>query len=121
MGFKIDVNGGYADFVMHQLYENKRPNPLELVFIMPVSDTFTLNKIEVDFVLFDGSIKTIVSRVEVRSKAEKKYEDKVAAGQTAILASLPKIDDRQIQKTMRIQLGNMPPKSIAFLRAYCNQ
>ena len=55
---------------MHQLYENKSENPLELVFIMPLSDTFTLNKIEVDFVLDDGSVKTIVSRIEEREQAE---------------------------------------------------
>ena len=55
---------------MHQLYENKSENPLELLFVMPISDTFTLNKIEVDFVLGDGSVKTIVSRIEERQKAE---------------------------------------------------
>ena len=69
VGFKINVNEGFADFVMHQLYENESENPLEIVFMMPLSDTFTINKLEVDFVLSDGSVKTIVSRIEEKIKA----------------------------------------------------
>ena len=78
MGFKINVNEGFADFVMHQLYENESENPLEILFMMPLSDTFTLNKIEIDFVLDDGSVKSIASKIEVREKAEEIFEDKVA-------------------------------------------
>ena len=54
---------------MHQLYENESENPLEIVFMMPLSDTFTINKLEVDFVLSDGSVKTVVSRIEEKIKA----------------------------------------------------
>ena len=46
--------------------------------MMPLSDTFTLNKIEIDFVLDDGSVKSIASKIEVREKAEEIFEDKVA-------------------------------------------
>ena len=63
---------------MHQLYENERENPIEILFMMPLSDTFTLNKIEIDFVLDDGSVKSIESKIEVREKAEEIFEDKVA-------------------------------------------
>ena len=69
VGFSIDVCQGYADFVMHQLYENRSENPLEVLFMMPYSETFTLNKIEVDFDLPDGTRKQIVSRVTEREAA----------------------------------------------------
>ena len=69
VGFKINVNKGVADFVMHQLYRNESENPLEIVFMMPISDTFTINKLEVDFVLSDNSVKTVVTRIEEKIKA----------------------------------------------------
>ena len=54
---------------MHQLYENESDDPLEITFVMPLSDTLTLEKIEIDFVLSDGSVRNIVSKIEVRDKA----------------------------------------------------
>ena len=55
---------------MHQLYENESDNPLEVLMMMPLSDTFTINKLEIDFVLSDGSVTTVVSRVEEKQKAQ---------------------------------------------------
>ena len=80
MGFKINANEGFADFVMHQLYENESDEPLEIQFMMPLSDTFTINKIEIDFVLGDGKVKSVVSRVEEKTKAQEVYENKVSQG-----------------------------------------
>ena len=55
---------------MHQLYENESEDPLEILFMMPLSDTFTLNKIEIDFVLSDGTVKKVASKIDAREKAE---------------------------------------------------
>ena len=55
---------------MHQLYENVSDDPLKILFVMPLSDTFTLDRIEIDFVLNDGSVKNIASKTEVKEKAE---------------------------------------------------
>ena len=66
--------------MMHQLYENESDNPLEVLMMMPLSDTFTINKIEIDFVLSDGSVTTVVSRVEEKQKAQELYEDKMIQG-----------------------------------------
>ena len=85
------MNQGFADFVLHQLYENKEDAPLEIVFKMPLSDTFTLNQIVIDFTLEDGKKKQIVTKVADRQKAEEQYEDKVAQGKTALLATLPAV------------------------------
>ena len=89
--------------------------------MMPLSDTFTINKLEIDFVLSDGSVTTVVSRVEEKQKAQQLYEDKMIQGQTAVMATLPKITPSMSKKMLKIQLGNMPAQSKAFLRAYCNQ
>ena len=48
--------------------------------MMPLSDTFTINKIEIDFVLGDGKVKSVVSRVEEKTKAQEVYENKVSQG-----------------------------------------
>ena len=66
--------------MMHQLYENESDSPLEVLMMMPLSDTFTINKIEIDFVLSDGSVTTVVSRVEEKQKAQELYEDKMIQG-----------------------------------------
>ena len=56
--------------------------------MMPLSDTLTLNKIEIDFVLSDGSVKSIASKFEAKEKAKQIFEDKVAQGKTAVLATV---------------------------------
>ena len=58
---------------------------------MPLSETFTLNQIVIDFTLEDGKTKQIVTKVADRQKAEEQYEDKVAQGKTALLATLPAV------------------------------
>ena len=63
---------------MHQLYENESDEPLEIQFMMPLSDTFTINKIEIDFVQSDGEVKSVVSRIEEKAKAQEVYETKIS-------------------------------------------
>ena len=107
--------------MIHQLYENESDDPLEITFVMPLSDAFFLDKIEIDFVLSDGSVKSIVSKIETREKAEQDFQD-FAQGKTAVeLSDLAKTKAKFPKNTIRITLGNMPPNSKAFLRAYCNQ
>ena len=54
---------------LHQLYENNSDHPLETLFMMPYSDSFSLSKIIVDFKLQDGTTATIETRVAEREKA----------------------------------------------------
>jgi hypothetical protein len=53
--FTADIVSGYADLIFHQKYENTGEDPLEIDFMMPVSDSFTISKIVIDFTLEDGS------------------------------------------------------------------
>jgi len=48
--------------------------------MMPYSDSFTLNKIIVDFTLSDGTIKTLETKVTEREIAQAKYTDAVSSG-----------------------------------------
>ncbi len=55
--FEVEISMGYADMVLHQIYENTNDHPLETLFMMPYTDTFTLSKIIVDFTLADGTVR----------------------------------------------------------------
>jgi hypothetical protein len=49
-----------------------------------------VTKVEADFHLADGTVKSFCTVVESRKKAEVKYEDAVASGKTAILGGMTK-------------------------------
>jgi hypothetical protein len=58
--FDVTVSMGFADILVHQVYENSSDLPLDIAFIMPYPDSnFDLNKIEVDFTLEDGTVKYV--------------------------------------------------------------
>ena len=63
--------------------------------MMPASETLTLSQIAVDF--YDqksGETTSVITRVVERVKAQQVYEDKVASGQTAVIATLPTLNTR---------------------------
>jgi len=67
--FEVEIQNGYADMTLHQVYENTNDHPLETLFMMPYSLTFSLNKIIVDFTLQDGTVKTLETKVTEREAA----------------------------------------------------
>ena len=68
----------------------------------------------------DGSTSSFETRVIERERAQQQYEDSIAAGETAVLATLPKIETNFRKNIMRINLGGMPPLATANLRAFCS-
>jgi hypothetical protein len=84
--FEVEIAMGYADMILHQVYENENEHPLETLFMMPYSDTFTLNKIIVDFRLADGTVRTLETKVTEREAAVAKYTDAITTGQTAVIS-----------------------------------
>jgi len=48
--------------------------------MMPYSDTFTLSKIIVEYIMSDGTKKTLETKVSERETAISKYNDAVASG-----------------------------------------
>ena len=66
VSFDVDVVQGFADLKITQVYENTSSEALEIQFKMPYSDTFSLNQLQADFILEDGSQQTIVTKIEER-------------------------------------------------------
>ena len=119
--FTANVSQGFADIVLHQRYENELEQPLEIIFNLPTSENFSCNKIAVDYTLPDGSIDTIETKIVGREKGEQVYEDSIAKGHAAILATLPPANAIKTRKLLKIALGNMPALAKANLRAFCSQ
>ena len=91
VSFSVNICQGYADFVMHQSYVNELEQPLEIQFMMPTSEKFSCDKIAIDFQFADGSTEAYETKVVDRLRGQQKFEDSVAAGETAVLATLPPI------------------------------
>jgi hypothetical protein len=80
VSFDVDVAQGFADMKITQVYQNDTTSPMEIVFKMPISDTFSINTIQARFLLQDGTETSLETRVVERQKAIAKYEDTVASG-----------------------------------------
>ena len=78
--------------VMHQKYVNELDQPLEIEFMMPTAESFTCHKIALEFQLADGSVEKFETKVIERERAQEQYEDSMASGDTAVLATLPPIE-----------------------------
>ena len=65
-GFEVEIQEGYADMSVKQVYENTKDCPLETMFMMPLSDAFALNQVNVEFHLQDGSKQVLETRVVER-------------------------------------------------------
>jgi len=61
-----------------QVYENDKSHPLEIVFKMPVSDTFAISKLTARFLGQDGKVTYLETQVREREAAQAKFEDTVA-------------------------------------------
>jgi len=48
------------------VYENPKDKALEILFKMPHSDSFVLNRIEATFFLEDGTRRLLVTKIEER-------------------------------------------------------
>ena len=66
VSFIVNICQGYADMVMHQKYVNEADQPLEIQFMMPLSESFTCQKIAVDFTMPDGTTESFETRVVER-------------------------------------------------------
>lgn len=56
--FTVVIAYGFADMQIDQIYRNNTNNPIETVFVMPKTDTFSLTKIEVVFYELNGDVRT---------------------------------------------------------------
>ena len=116
--FNVEITQGFANMTIHQIYENNTDHPLETLFMMPYSDTFSLNQIDAEFTLSNGTTENIITKVTERQKAVAQYNDALATGKTAVMSY--KENTENSKSMLRVVLGNFPPKSKAYLKASCS-
>lgn len=121
VSFDVDVAQGFADIQISQVYANDADAPFEIVYKMPISESFSINSIRCRFLLPDGTETVLETQVVERFKAAAKYEDAVASGETAVMATLPPVHEKVEINVLTIYLGNFPAKSSLILTAKCSQ
>ena len=103
---------------MTQNYINIEEEGIETVFLFPIDVKVVVSKISVKFILPDGTQRDLETMIDERKKVEVKYEDAVASGKTAVMGTYASRKQRDI---LRVNIGNFPGKSRAFLDVYYYQ
>jgi len=105
------VNEAYAETYINQLYTNNKNNPVELVIDLP-------NEKGVQFLDFEVEIKDkkVKSKVIEKEKAEEKYTDAIAEGNTAIYCEFKKEENKYV-----IHLGNIEAKAKVNFKSHFHQ
>jgi hypothetical protein len=89
------------------------------MFKLPVSETFSISSLTARFLLQDGR-QVLETRVTERELAKVQYEDSVASGKTAVMATLPTPSEKFLVQLITLNLGNFPPQSTLILTAKCS-
>ena len=95
------VNEAHAETYIKQVFINSSNNPVELSFDLP-------NQKGIQFVDFEVEIKDkkVKSKLITKEKAEEKYSDAIASGNTGIYSEYNKNLDKYV-----IHLGNIEPNT----------
>ena len=107
---EIDANirAGFAVVDLNLEYKNpSRDGSLELTFELPIEKTIVLSKL---VATVNG--KTIEAQVRSKEKAIERYDDAMAAGNSAVLAARAPAN----REIMAIKLGNLLPEQVAQLQ-----
>ena len=99
---EIKIEGNIAEIKFIQHYFNNDNSFIETEYVFPVHVNCTFTGLEARF-----EDQIIISQINSREKAKAQYEDAVASGNTAFLAH----PCRKGKDMIRIQMGNLPPKS----------
>ena len=106
-----NINEVFASTELTQYFQNPLDNPIELQIRFPIKEKINLSKFEIS-----TNSKKIVSKVLSKEKANEKYSDAIAQGNTAI-----KSDYSKSFKSYNINIGNLGPKESICLKTYYNQ
>ena len=105
------INELFATSEVTQSFTNTLSNSIELKISFPLKQEIQLTR----FVITIGN-KTIISKVLPKEKAEEKYTDAIASGNTGILSTMDKTG-----KSYTINVGNVLPKERVILKSVFNQ
>ena len=103
---KANINEIYAITEITQSYTNNKENPIELKALFPVKDGIQLMKFTVSI-----GDKTIVSKIGEKEKAQEKFIDAVASGNTGIYSEYTSNVDYQ-----EVTIGNLAPNETVSMK-----
>lgn len=109
---EITVNNNIAEIKFLQYYFNNEDSPVETEYVFPVHTNCTFTGLEARF-----EDQVIISRIKSREQAKAQYDDAIASGSTAFMAQ----PCRKGKDMIRIQMGNLPPKSQIIVICYFHQ
>ena len=100
------INEIYSKTEIELSYKNEEENPIEIIVEIPL-------RVEIIFNYFTAKIKNkiIKSKVIESNKAEKKYNDAIASGNTGIASSYD-----SSKKICSLKIGNLPKGEILNLK-----
>ena len=96
---KSKVNELFATTELTQYFTNELKDTIELTILFPIKEEISLSK----FVLTIDD-KMVLSKVMPKEKAEEKYNDSIASGNTGFFSSY-----RDNQKSYSVNIGNIKP------------
>ena len=105
------INEIFATSEVTQAFKNTLSNSIELQISFPLKPEIQLSK----FVITIGD-KTIISKVLPKEKAEEKYTDSIASGNTGILSTMD-----ESGKNYTIRVGKVLPQERVILKSVFNQ
>ena len=106
-----NINELFATSEVTQSFTNTLHKSIELTVSFPLKPEIQLSK----FVITIGN-KIIISKVLEKGKAEEKYTDAIASGNTGFLSTLD-----ESSKIYTINVGNVLPKERVILKSVFNQ
>ena len=100
---ETELNEFYAKTNIIQYYKNKKNNPIELVLNFPYNKNVQFSKFTLEM-----NNKKVISKVIDKEKAEEKYSDAIASGNTGAMT-------KKEENNIKVLVGNIPGNSIVKL------
>ena len=109
--FNAEINEIFAKTELIQEFQNPYEESIELEIIFPINKDINLSKFEISM-----NEKKIVSRIMQKEKAEEKYTDTIAKGNTGFLGQYS-----TDMKSYCVNIGNLNSKEKITLKTIYNQ
>ena len=109
--FNAEINEIFAKTELIQEFRNSYEDSIELEIIFPINKDINLSKFEISM-----NEKKIVSRIMQKEKAEEKYTDTIAKGNTGFLGQYS-----NDMKSYCVNIGNLNSKEKITLKTIYNQ
>ena len=106
-----NINEVFATTELIQYFKNPSENQIELQVQFPIKENINLSKFEITM-----NDKKVISKILSKEKADEKYTDSIAQGNTAIKSEYSKSF-----KSYNVFIGNLNPKESICLKTIYNQ